>query len=231
MFPVLGPIDDLHSSPSPCEDCIPARLPSPSVAVQLFPPFVPPDGRYLLFIQRFHLLHYCLKNFCPLFYYLQVLRSRMASAIDLLLLPFDTVTGTISPLIIGFSYSASTVVWIECCDGGRGTLFVLPTSPAPNLPCRHRFLLYPYCLLALGDRRGNYRLLANHLPAKGLCWSTLCRRHMGDNRWLLYWCLPSFILSGGREGSTLSLLPFPSILPCMVGWAFRSLLFPPVGPQ
>jgi len=93
--------------------------------------------------------------------------------------------------------------------GGRGTLLALPTSPAPNLPCRHRFLLHPYYLLALGDRRGNYRLLANHLPAKGLCSSTLCRRHMGDNTWLLYWCLPSLILSGGREGSTLSLLPCP----------------------
>jgi hypothetical protein len=42
--------------------------------------------------------------------FIEVLRSRMASAIDLLLLPFDTVTGSISPFIIGFSYSASTVV-------------------------------------------------------------------------------------------------------------------------
>lgn len=65
----------------------------------------------------------------------------------------------------------------------------------------------------MGDRR------ANHLHAKGLCWSTLCRRHMGDNRWLLYRYLPSLILSGGREGSTLSLLPCPLYCSLHGGWA------------
>jgi len=57
--------------------------------------------------------------------------------------------------------------------GSREKFFVPPTLPAPNLPCSCILFFYLHRLLTLGDPRRNYCLLANYLPTKRLCWSTL----------------------------------------------------------
>ncbi len=162
--------------------------------------------------------------------FIEVLRSRMTSAIDLLLLPFDTVTGTISPLIIGFSYSASTVVWVECCEGvgERYLHFLLLRLLTFLVAIDSSFTLTIYWLWVI-------------VGVTTVCWLTTflpkdCVRPLsaGGTWEIIRGCsigaspVWSLVVAGRVVPSACCLAP--SILPCMLG-QFRSLLFPPVGPQ
>jgi len=119
--------------------------------------------------------------------FIEVLRSRITFTMDLPLLPLDLTTSTTHPLIIGFSYSMSIVVWTNYWEGGRGALFVFPIPLTLNLSCSHRLLLYPHYLLILCNSTKSYCLLVGYLLVNRQCWSISCRLHKGEGSLLIGW--------------------------------------------